>query len=406
MAVRFLSQLQATLASASPAASRGVEAESVSAATNVPTSAAPNVPANSPPNTAIAAAQVQSMATAATVSPSAANAPVLEKVATLQDASNDPPTPTVVVDLALTDAQSQIAQTFEKTGLASSPIPHTSVAAFSLSSSDIRATEAASTATQAADASQSLAAATNNQSSLQNSSSDHGGKKDGDSSVSSDLSSSLPLPAKNESCTFSEALSAATIVKTSAAQVPQALAIAQPALGAPPPLSDLSTRSGAEPALAQQPLPAMQISDASSGRFVNSAQLINAASQSEMHIAMQTNKLGAIEIHARMSGDEIGAAIIVDKREAHAALAVELPALQQALSDKQLRVAPVALTQGSLGAATGDAGANAQQHQRGSSRPAQSASFWNEARSLSTAAWFVTEQTGAFNAQGRLSVQA
>jgi len=85
---------------------------------------------------------------------------------------------------------------------------------------------------------------------------------------------------------------------------------------------------------------------------------------------------------------------------------VELPALQQALSEKQLRVEQVVLTQSSLGSTAGNAGGNAQHQQRGSQPTPQTTSFWTEARSLSTAAWFVTEQTGAFNAQGRLSVQA
>ncbi len=125
-----------------------------------------------------------------------------------------------------------------------------------------------------------------------------------------------------------------------------------------------------------------------------------------MRIAMQTDKLGAIELHARVSGDEIGAAIIVEKRDAHAALAIELPALQQALSEKQLRVEQVALTQSSLSSTAGDAGANAQHNQRDTAQTSRSASFWNEARSMGTAAWFVPEQTVIFNAQGRLSVQA
>jgi flagellar hook-length control protein FliK len=150
----------------------------------------------------------------------------------------------------------------------------------------------------------------------------------------------------------------------------------------------------------------LQPPESPSGHFVNDAQLTSAANQSEMRIAMQTNKLGAIEIHTRVSGDQVGAAIIVEKRDAHAALAVELPALQQSLSDKQLRVEQVALSQGSLSSTAGGTGANAQHNQRGTAQAPQSSSFWSEARTLSTAAWFVPEQTGIFNSQGRLSVQA
>jgi flagellar hook-length control protein FliK len=156
------------------------------------------------------------------------------------------------------------------------------------------------------------------------------------------------------------------------------------------------------------PLPYLRAQDVTASRFVSDAQLTTAANQSEMHIAMQTDKLGAIELHARLSGDQVGATILVEKRDAHAALASELPALQQALSDKQLRVAQVALSQGSLSSTAGDAGSHARDGQRGLGQAPQSNNntFWTENRTRTTAAWFIPEQTGVFNAQGRLSVQA
>ncbi|MGH9741688.1 MAG: flagellar hook-length control protein FliK [Candidatus Acidiferrum sp.] len=182
-------------------------------------------------------------------------------------------------------------------------------------------------------------------------------------------------------------------------------------IATPPQAAELAAHSASEtlpsaPAQAQSSVPTLPISDIPLGHLVNSAQLTNAVGQSEMRIAMQTDKLGAIELRTRVSGDGVDATIFVEKRDAHAALAVELPALQQALSDKQLRVDQVSLTQGSLSSTTGDAGANAQQNPRGMTQPRQSTSFWNETRSLSTAAWFVPEQIGIFNDHGRLSVQA
>lgn len=144
------------------------------------------------------------------------------------------------------------------------------------------------------------------------------------------------------------------------------------------------------------------------GRFVNDAELSNAANQSEIRIALQTDKLGAIELRAHVSGDELGAAIIVEKRDAHAALAIELPALQQTLSEKQLRVDQVVLTQGSLHSTGGDAGAHAQQGQRGGGSQAfrQTPVYASEDVGLRQAAWFVPEAVGIFDSQGRLSVQA
>jgi hypothetical protein len=95
----------------------------------------------------------------------------------------------------------------------------------------------------------------------------------------------------------------------------------------------------------------------------------------------------------------------VEKRDAHAVLAVELPALQQALSEKQLRVEQVLLSHGSLASTAGDAGAHAHHGQQSTSQPARS-SLWNETQATTAAAWFIPEPTGIFNAQGRLSVQA
>jgi len=123
-----------------------------------------------------------------------------------------------------------------------------------------------------------------------------------------------------------------------------------------------------------------------------------------MRISFDTDKLGSIELRARLSGDQLGAAIVVEKREAHAALAMELPSLQQALSDKQLRVDQVSLLHGTFSATTGDAGESARQDQphatRGSlgSPPIENSS---PAKLLAGGG-----QSGIFDSQGHLSVHA
>ena len=337
---------------------------------------------------------------------------VLQQIASLQGPDmKQSQAPSVLVDLARTTAQANSALTAQKTVLTSSSALHVSEATSSLSSSDSKVVRIISPESRLIDAVQNAASAAKAHSSPQDSSSDLSGQKPADSSVSSDSSSNAPVLAKNESSILSNALSISTVSKpdtTPSAQPAFATAAAMPT---PQPPSDSSARSSPEPlpsapAQTQQAPLTLQPPEIPTGHFVNDAQLTTAANQSEMHIAMQTNKLGAIEIHARVNGDQVGAAIIVEKRDAHAALAVELPALQQSLSDKQLRVAQVALSQGSLSSTAGDTGANAQHNQRGTSQVPQSSSFWSEARTLSTAAWFVPEQTGIFNSQGRLSVQA
>ena len=68
---------------------------------------------------------------------------------------------------------------------------------------------------------------------------------------------------------------------------------------------------------------------------------------------MNSDQLGSVEVRAHTQGAEIGAAITVERRDAHTALGLELPALQQSLADKHLPVPRVVLTQGSLGTNTG-----------------------------------------------------
>jgi len=95
---------------------------------------------------------------------------------------------------------------------------------------------------------------------------------------------------------------------------------------------------------------------------------------------------------------------VVEKREAHAALAIELPALQQALSDKQLRVDQVSLLHGTFSATTGDAGASTKQDQPHAPRGPQGSSLGGS--NLSAQLLVSGAQSGIFDSQGHLSVHA
>jgi hypothetical protein len=149
--------------------------------------------------------------------------------------------------------------------------------------------------------------------------------------------------------------------------------------------------------------------DGTQMHFVGNAKLVQAASHSEMRIAMDTDKLGPVELRARVVGDEVGAAITVEKRDAHAALAVELPALQQALSEKQLRVDQVTLVHGSLHSTSGDTGEAArEQSQR--QAPSAPASRWQTGASPALQSrsgfFYGSDSSTIFDSQGRLSVHA
>lgn len=147
-----------------------------------------------------------------------------------------------------------------------------------------------------------------------------------------------------------------------------------------------------------------------SNHFVSGAQLSQSGGRGEMHIAMQSDDLGNIELHTRVSGDSVGASITVEKRDAHTALATELPALQQALSDKQLRVEQISLTQAPLHGTAGDpaaqySGGQGQNGQRQAQNFLQGAHSTGLGNSMPSMA-FSFDSGEIFDAQGRLSVLA
>ncbi len=143
--------------------------------------------------------------------------------------------------------------------------------------------------------------------------------------------------------------------------------------------------------------------DVAPGRMVSSAELLATSGHSEMRVAMDTDRLGSIELRAHMIGDQLGAAITVEKRDVHAALAAELPVLQQSLSDKHLRIDQVALLHGTTSGNTPDAGTPAKQDPPSARRAPVTPWSLNSApvSSISRA-----EQKGIFDSYGRLSVHA
>jgi flagellar hook-length control protein FliK len=318
-----------------------------------------------------------------------------------------------VIELTRTDTPSSFSVPKPESVLTSVGAAHASSSTSAAAASDAKgaqASEPSQLQTHTLSSVQNAGTEQDAGSSMQDSSAG-AGKQNASASSGTNLASSDSQTARSLATSFSEALLSAPVAQPSASQAAPLASAAAPPMVTPLNSSDTPAHSPADPQPSASPQPALpprQLPDSSATRLVNDAELTNSASQTEMRIAMQTDKLGAIELHARVSGDELGAAIIVEKRDAHAALAVELPALQQALSEKQLRVEQVALTQGSLHSTGGDAGANAntQNGERGNAQAPRSAPVWSETQSVQQAAWYVPEQVGIFDAQGRLSVQA
>jgi len=92
------------------------------------------------------------------------------------------------------------------------------------------------------------------------------------------------------------------------------------------------------------------------GRTVNSAWLRGQADRTEMHIELRSGPLGPLAVHAVVREGEVGAAIRVENRQAQTILATELPALERALGERNLRVENIAVYQGTVAGGMSDRG--------------------------------------------------
>jgi flagellar hook-length control protein FliK len=227
-------------------------------------------------------------------------------------------------------------------------------------------------------------------------------KGSGPSSAPSALNAAPPTtPAAHDATSILQALEVAASVKQDTAPATNTPVQIQGGGTSEPPGKTASSVATAPPPPAT--LPSRQGPDEVPNRTVDSARLVEAAGRSEMRIAMDSDKLGPVELRARMVGDQVGAAITVEKRDAHAALAVELPALQQALSDKQLRVEQVTLLHASLGSTAGDAGTARHDHGSG---PHAALTPWSIGSGGISQMFAGAEPSGIFDSKGRLSVHA
>lgn len=173
--------------------------------------------------------------------------------------------------------------------------------------------------------------------------------------------------------------------------------------------SPVLARQSAETGELSAGLQAWNGGDNAQTRLIQSAHLGGNVRESEMSIALQADALGNVELRARVAGDVVGAAIGVERHDAHAAISSDLPALHQALHDRQLRVGDVSVFQSSLhsGGATGD-GRPSQHRETASQRPA--ATQWTAGQNSTLpdiAAFGESHDAGTlFDSNGRLSVRA
>lgn len=137
---------------------------------------------------------------------------------------------------------------------------------------------------------------------------------------------------------------------------------------------------------------------------VNSAHIVDQAGQTEIRIEMQADSLGGVELRAHIAGDQIGASIAVEHHEMQQALATELPALHNALAEKNLRVETLSVTQGTFSSLTGGPGHDA--GQRGQAQYPAKVAYAESFEAAPIPAEAPAETWSAGNAANGLSVVA
>lgn len=166
-------------------------------------------------------------------------------------------------------------------------------------------------------------------------------------------------------------------------------------------ISDLAESSQDPTSPASAPTAASPLA----GPQVSQAHLLGDSACAEMRISVSTEALGPIELRATSDKDRIGAVIAAAKSETQELLANELPALHQALSERNLQVQQLTVSQGSL-AGGGTFGRNGYSQNPEAWHKQAAANYWQPA-SESTAS--TDEFPGAVvlpAAPGQLSVHA
>jgi len=107
-----------------------------------------------------------------------------------------------------------------------------------------------------------------------------------------------------------------------------------------PPSLDQSSQAPsqrAEPGPGQSEAGPAQISTAQPVQ-VHAARIIQSGSQSEMRVEMRTQAFGTVEIRATVSGKDVQLSMGADRGDLHSSLAPEIPVLQNALQQHDLRL--------------------------------------------------------------------
>jgi flagellar hook-length control protein FliK len=179
------------------------------------------------------------------------------------------------------------------------------------------------------------------------------GSSGNDSNTKADHASNISS-AQTDGRGFVQTLNTATANPTNGHS---ATADSTPAAAAP--VQAQSANSGARPATSggAEPRPTESLpATPQNTQVVNAAHIVDQPGRTEIRIEMQADSLGGVELRAHIAGDQIGASIAVEHHDAQLALATDLPALHNALAEKNLRVDTLSVSQGTFSSSNGDPG--------------------------------------------------
>jgi flagellar hook-length control protein FliK len=140
--------------------------------------------------------------------------------------------------------------------------------------------------------------------------------------------------------------------------------------------------------------------------FVNMPPTLDGSMRGGLRVSLQTDGLGAVELHTHVHGDAVGATIAVEKHDAQVLLGNALPQLQQALSDKNLRLEQVTIQHGLQGNGAQDSEPQSKQQSWDSrSGAGSSTGTGNRVNRAGVEGTTLSNEPEIFDARGRLSVR-
>jgi flagellar hook-length control protein FliK len=125
--------------------------------------------------------------------------------------------------------------------------------------------------------------------------------------------------------------------------------------------SSMDPKSGAGNTVPMPQGQSLSSASAADQPTVSGARLTDHPGQTEIHIEMQAGSLGVVELRAHISGDQIGASIAVEHHDAQVMLTNDLPALHNALAEKNLHFNTLSVSQGMGSSMGGGLGSDAGQ---------------------------------------------